>query len=146
VEYNETADKAARAVVDGEHTLDITFDEADPPIGDLRPWPQIRHNPPNKPENIRKLTNLNASIKKELKHTNKTTTTKSVFGKLLQAARDTRTNFIIQAYSQSLFRSRRDAYEVVYGSHVYKCKKKHNSQGPMLCTKCNQTFTNTAIE
>jgi ribonuclease HI len=33
VEYNETADKAARAVVDGDHTQEITFEEADPPIG-----------------------------------------------------------------------------------------------------------------
>ncbi len=64
VEYNETADTATREVVDGEHTPGITFDEADPPIGGLRTWPQIIHNPPNKPENIRKLTNLSASIKK----------------------------------------------------------------------------------
>ena len=32
VEYNETADKAARAVVDGEKPPDITFEEADPPM------------------------------------------------------------------------------------------------------------------
>jgi hypothetical protein len=64
MEYNETADKAARAVVDGEHTPDITFQEADPPFGGLRTWPQIRHDPTNKPEHIRKLiTNLKASIK-----------------------------------------------------------------------------------
>jgi hypothetical protein len=95
VEYNETADKAARAVVGGEHTPGITFEEADPPIGGLRTWPQIRHNPPNKPKNVRKLTNLKASIRKELKHTNKTATKKGVFGKLIQAARDTGTYFII---------------------------------------------------
>ena len=53
VEYNETADRTARAVVDGENTPDITFEDADPPIGGLRTWPKIRHNPPNKPENIR---------------------------------------------------------------------------------------------
>ena len=41
VEYNETADKAARAMVDGETTPDITFEDADPPIGGLRAWPQI---------------------------------------------------------------------------------------------------------
>ena len=58
VEYNEMTDKAARAVVDGENTPEIAFEDADPLIGDLRSWPQIRHNPPNKPENIRKLTNL----------------------------------------------------------------------------------------
>ena len=132
MEYNKAADKAARAVVDGEHTPDITFDDADPPIGGLRTWPQIRHNPPNKPENIRKLTNLKASIKKELKHTDKTETTKVVFGKLLQAARDTGTYFSIQAYSQSPYRFRRDAYEVVWGSHVYRCEQKQNSQGSMI--------------
>ncbi len=64
MEYNETADKAARAVVDGENSPDITFEDADPPIGGLRTWPQIRHNPTNKPEHIRKLTNLKACIKK----------------------------------------------------------------------------------
>ncbi len=64
VEYNETAGKVARAVVDGEHTPDITFEEVYPPIVGLRTWPQIRHNQPNKPENIRKLTNLKASIKR----------------------------------------------------------------------------------
>ena len=64
VEYEETADKAARAAVDGENTPDITFEDADPPIGGLRTWPQIRHNPPNNPENVRKLTNLKTGIKR----------------------------------------------------------------------------------
>ena len=64
MEYNETADKAARAVMDGEQFPEITFEEADPPIGGLRTWPQIRHNPPNKSENTRKLTNLKVGIKK----------------------------------------------------------------------------------
>ncbi len=36
VEYKETADKAARAVVDGDKPRDIIFEEADPPIGGLR--------------------------------------------------------------------------------------------------------------
>ena len=36
IEYNEAADEAARQVVDGEATPDITFDEADPPVGGLR--------------------------------------------------------------------------------------------------------------
>jgi ribonuclease HI len=39
VEYNETADKVARAVVDGDKPPDIIFEEADPPIGGLRTWP-----------------------------------------------------------------------------------------------------------
>jgi hypothetical protein len=132
VEYDETADKAARAVVDGENSLDITFEYADPPIGGLRTWPNIRHNPTNKPKHIRKTHQPKNRHKKKLKHTNKTATTKGVFWKLLQAARDTGIYFSIQAYSQSPYRSRRDAYEVGWGSHVYKCKKKHSPQGPML--------------
>jgi ribonuclease HI len=64
VEYNEPADKAARAVVDGEHTPDTTFEEADPPIRGLRTWSHIRHNPTNNPEHIRNLTNFKACIKR----------------------------------------------------------------------------------
>jgi ribonuclease HI len=64
VEHNETADKAARAVVDGANLPGITFEEADPPIGGLRTWPQIRLNPTDKPKHIRKLTNLKTCIKK----------------------------------------------------------------------------------
>jgi hypothetical protein len=145
VEYNETTDKAVRAVVDGENSPDITFEDADPPIGGLRTWLQIRHNPTNKPKHIRKLTNLKVGTKKELKHTIKTATTKGVFGKLLEAARDRGTYFSIQAYSQSPYRSRRDAYEVAWKSHVYRCKKKHKSHGSMLCTKCNQPLTSTHL-
>jgi hypothetical protein len=84
VEYNITTDKAARAVVVGETTPSITFEEADPRIEDLRTWPQLRHTPPNKLENIRKLGNLKAGIRKKLKHTNKTVAAKKVFGRLLK--------------------------------------------------------------
>jgi hypothetical protein len=118
VEYNETANQA---VVDGENAPDITFEEADPPIGGLRTWTQIRYNPPNKPEHIREHRNLKACIRKELKHPNKTATTKGGFGRLLQEARDTGIYFSIQAYSQPPYRSKRDAYEVGWGSHVYMC-------------------------
>jgi hypothetical protein len=100
VKYNETAEKAAREVVDGETTPDTIFEEADLPIGGLRTWPQIRHTPRNKPENIRTLTNFKADIRKELKHTNKTIPAKGVFGRLLKEARDTGTNFSIQAFLQ----------------------------------------------
>ena len=86
-------------VVDWMRIYEVVLNEADPPIGGLRTWPHIRHNPPSKLENIRKLTNLKVCIKKELKHTNKTATIKGVFRQLLQAARDTRTGFNIQAYS-----------------------------------------------
>jgi hypothetical protein len=36
IEYNEAADEAARAVVNGEALPGITFDEADPPVGGPR--------------------------------------------------------------------------------------------------------------
>ena len=62
IEYNEAADKAARGVVDGEAPPDIIFDEADPPVGGLRTWPQIRHTTPNKPDTIILLTNIKTCI------------------------------------------------------------------------------------
>ena len=49
VKHNETADKAARAVVDGEALPDITFEEADPKpyqqtgTHQKTPQPQSRH-------------------------------------------------------------------------------------------------------
>ena len=55
IEYNEAADTAARAVVDGKAPPDITFDETDPPVGGLRTWPQIRYTKPNTPDTITKL-------------------------------------------------------------------------------------------
>ena len=112
VEYNETTDKAARSVVNGDTLPEVTFAEAYPPIGGLRTWPQIRMKPTNKPDHIRKLTNLKTDIKKELGQTKNTSAPKGVYGKLLQTARNTGTDFSIHAYSQSPYRSRRDAYEV----------------------------------
>jgi len=74
IEYNEAADKAARAVVDGEASLDITFDEADPPVGGLKTWPQIRSPTPNKPYTIIKPTNIKTGIKTAIKETTYSTT------------------------------------------------------------------------
>jgi hypothetical protein len=49
IEYNETADSTARAVMEEEAPPDITFDEADPPPnGGFRTWQQIRRTTPNK--------------------------------------------------------------------------------------------------
>ena len=67
IEYNEAADTAARAVVDGDVPSDITFDEADPPIGSLRTIPQISHTTPDKPDTIQKITNIEIGIKKQSK-------------------------------------------------------------------------------
>ena len=136
-------------MADGDNKPDITFEDADSPIGGLFTWPQIRHNPPNKPENIRKLTNLKAGIRKELKHTNKTVTTKGVFGRLLQEARDPGTNFSIQAYSQSQYRSRRDAYEVAWGSHAAYRDAKRNTTHKDQCyapNVINHSPTRTSSE
>ena len=41
MEYNETTDKVARVVVDGENSPNITFGDADLPIGGLRTWPHM---------------------------------------------------------------------------------------------------------
>ncbi len=51
IESNETADTAARTVVDGEAPPDITFDEANSFMGGLT-WPRIRRTTPNKPSTI----------------------------------------------------------------------------------------------
>ncbi len=67
IEYNESADSAVRAVVDGESTTDITFEYADPPIGGLRTWPQIRHTTPNKQISSIQLPTLRRVSKKQLK-------------------------------------------------------------------------------
>ena len=95
----------------GEVPPNITFDETDPPIGDLRTWPQIRHTSPDKPDIIRKLNNLKSGIKKAIKDTTPNTT-KGVFGALLKTARDTGSDFSIHAHSQSPYRCRRGSYEV----------------------------------
>jgi hypothetical protein len=59
------------------------------------------------------INNPNTGIKKEIKMTTKNTTTKGVFGWILQTTRDTGTDFGIQAYSQAPHTSKRDSYEVV---------------------------------
>ncbi len=51
--------------MDGEAPPNITFDEADPPVGGLRTWPQIKRTTPNNPETIIKLTNMKTDIKKQ---------------------------------------------------------------------------------
>ena len=68
--------------MDGEVQPDITFDEADPPIGDLRTWPQIRHTSPDRPDTLKKVRNIKTGIKKQSYIT--PNTTKGVFGSLLK--------------------------------------------------------------
>jgi ribonuclease HI len=130
IEYNEAADEAARKVVEGEFPPDIIFDEADPPVGGLRTWPQFRRTTPNNPDTIIKLSNIKTDIKKEIKVTNYTTS-RGIFGELLRKARESGTDFSIQARSQSPYICKRNLYEVAWGTHEYRCKGKHNA-GPML--------------
>ncbi len=74
-------------------------------------------------------------------------TTKGVFGKLLQATRNTRTNFSIQACSQSPYISRRDAYEVAWGHMSTDAKRNtpHRDQcyAPNVT---NHSPTHTSLE
>ncbi len=49
----------------------------------------------------------------------------------------------IPAHSNTPYRARRDALEVMWGVHVHRCRRKH---GPSLtCTKCHSPLTNTHI-
>ncbi len=61
---NDEADTAARNVVDGHIPPDIIFTDADPPVGGLRTWPQIRYQNGDTPPNIAKLANLHSSLRK----------------------------------------------------------------------------------
>jgi hypothetical protein len=80
IEYNELADVTARAVVDGDALPDITFTEADPPIGGLHTWPQIRKIARNKSDTIHKITNLQTNIEKAI-NASKNNRTKDIFGR-----------------------------------------------------------------
>ena len=82
IECNELADVTAIAVVDEDALPDITFTEADPLIGGLRTWPQIRKITLNKLDTMHKITNLKTDIKKAIK-ANKDNKTKGIFGRLL---------------------------------------------------------------
>ena len=42
VTHNDEANTAAHNILEGHKTPDIIFTDADPPIGGLRTWPQIR--------------------------------------------------------------------------------------------------------
>ena len=80
--------------MDGEAPPDITFDEADPHVGGLRTWSQIRSTTPNNPDTFIQLTNIKTGIKKAIKETTYTTS-RGIFGELLRKARETGTDFSI---------------------------------------------------
>ena len=101
--------------MEGEAPPNTIFDEADPPVGGLRSWPQIRRTTPNNSDTILKLTNIKTDIKKEIEVTNYTTSS-GIFGELLRKARE-----------MGIDKCRQDSYEVAWGTHVYRCKRKHNT-------------------
>jgi hypothetical protein len=76
-------------------------------------------------------------------------TTKGVFGGLLKEARDMGTYFSIQAFSQSQYKSRRDAYEVAWGSHVIQIDAKRDTTHKNQCSASiatNLSPTHTSYE
>ena len=131
VVYNDAADEGARRVVDGKTRPDITFTEADPPIGGLRTWPQIKMTKPYKSTQTTKIGDIPNRIRKLLKTNppNSRTSTTTTYGNILQHARDLGTDHNIHAHSEAPHRTRRDALEVMMGVHVHRCRGKF---GPSL--------------
>ena len=127
--------------MDGEYTPDNTFEEADPPTGGLRTLPRIRHNPPNKPKNIRKLTNLTASITQ-----NKNTPTKrqlqNVYSGNSYKRQETQDHTSVFKHTPNPHTNPDEPHMKWPKDHMSTYAKKNISQGPMLCTKCNQPLTN----
>ena len=114
VTHNDEADTSARNVVEGHKTPDITFTDADPPIGGLRTWPQIRRTSKDTPPNVTKLADLHSRLRKIIRaHTSNTMTRHStIYGKILNEARTKGSDHTIHAYSTAPFRARRNSLEV----------------------------------
>ena len=129
--------------MEGEALPDIIFTEADPPIGGLRTWPQIRKIVSNKTDTIHKITNLKTVIKRAIK-ANKDNRTKGIFGRLLQEARNTDIDFSIQVYSRAPYKCKRGSYEVARGSNVYRCKRRHNVHVCSVESATNRSQTHTS--
>jgi hypothetical protein len=132
-------------VVDGKKRPDITFTDADPPVGGLRTWPQIKINKPNKSTQTSKIADIPKRLRKLLKTKppNPRTSTTTTYNNILQHARDLGADHIIHAHSEAPYRARRDALEIMRGVHVHRCQRKF---GPSLtCTKCHSPLTNTHI-
>jgi len=136
VTHNDEADAGARGFVEGTKTPDITFTTADPPIGGLCTWPQTRTRHPDKISTITKIADLYNGLHKIIKNKPypKKNSTNTANGHILQNGRVMRTAQIIYSYSNTLYRARRDALEVMCGIHIYRRRRKH---GPSLTfTKC----------
>jgi ribonuclease HI len=117
VEYNDAADEGARNVVEGQKKTDIIFTAADPPIGGLRTWPQTRTTKPDNTTHTTKIADIHNGIRKLLRTQTPQppaylTTT---YNTILQHAREMGADHNIHAHSNTPFRARRDALEVMWG-------------------------------
>jgi ribonuclease HI len=145
VTHNDEAGTTTRNVVEGIKKLDIIFTDADPPVGGLRSWPQIRKTLKDTPPTSTKLANLHTSLRKLIQtHTSNTIIAPgTIYNHILRESRATGSDHTIHAYSTAPFRARRDSLEVAWGVHVHRCKRKHSPT--LICTKCNSPLTNTHI-
>jgi hypothetical protein len=116
-----------------------------PAIGGLRTWPQTRTHHPDETPTISKIADLHNGFRKIVKnkpYTNNNSTN-TAYNHILQNARLLGADRSIHSYSNSPYRARRDAIEVMWGGHIHICQRKH---GPSLtCTKCQSPLTNTHI-
>jgi len=115
VVYNDEADEGVHYVVDGKTRPDITFTEADPPIGGLRTWPQIKTIKPDKSTLINKIADMHNGIRKLLKTKlpKPQTSTITTYSNKLQHARELGADHNIHADSYTPYRARRDSLEVM---------------------------------
>jgi ribonuclease HI len=115
VVYTDAADEGARSVVDGKTRPDITFTKADPPIGGMRTWPQIKTNKPVKSTQTIKIADIPSGLRKLLKTKppNPRASTTMTYINILQHTGGLGAGHIIHAHSEAPYRTRRDALEVM---------------------------------
>ena len=113
VTHNDAADVGARGVVDGNILPDITFTEADPPIGGLWTWPISRNPNPYNTTTTNKWPYLHTSLRKLTRKHRSTTlkTTNILYSTILQNAREVGADHNIHGYSKAPYRARRDSLE-----------------------------------
>jgi hypothetical protein len=139
------ADAGARGVVDGDILPDITYTDAEPPIGGLRTWSILRDHNPDNTTTTTKLPDLHMSLRKTIRKHSSTTlrTPSTTYITILKRARETGTDHNIHGYSHAPCRARRVSLDVAWGVHAHICSRKH---GPALtCTKYHSPINNTHI-
>ena len=70
VTHKDESDTVARNVVEGHKNPDIIFNDANPPVGGLRIWPQTQKTIKKTPPNVTKLADLHSNLR-ELIRTHK---------------------------------------------------------------------------